>query len=395
MVSAMLFLTSFFGVRLAATAAEASPPEQPRDSLVIDGLSDADATAVEAAYRHFSGAQVWRLPLPPETTTSLRVAIPAFVTCVDALPRRSLDLAGDCPAGVSLTPLNRTAIIGPGTPAPGPLPPHTVVGDPQLIEHGKVGLLVLRTTGDAQQVERGHRRCPAIARPGRQPARSDRRPGRPDHGSGRRPVARQHARAARFRRAVALRQGRGPRRPRHVRLCPGVRGSGDDAGRRSRSGTDDHGDGCLDRTSAVARSDRGAQHGPGGLPESAFVVYWCDRPPSELTVYHVEESRTDDPNPEDTRYTVSGLKAKNWTTVSAADPAPPWTLESGSTALDARVTYTAQAGKIHQRTDAYSVDFRVTDVQHLSTGQVIYQLAGPAKVAASPAEFVRLISATC
>lgn len=127
----------------------------------------------------------------------------------------------------------------------------------------------------------------------------------------------------------------------------------------------------------------------------AFVVYWCDRPPSELTVYHVEESRTDDPNPEDTRYTVSGLKPKNWTTVSAADPAPPWTLESGSTALDASVTYTAQAGKIHQRTDAYSVDFRVTDVQHLSTGQVIYQLAGPAKVAASPAEFVRLISATC
>lgn len=103
MVSAMLFLTSFFGVRVAATAAEASPPEQPRGSLVIDGLSDSDATAVEATYRHFSGAQVWRLPLPPETTTSLRVATPASVTCVDALPRRSLDLVGDCPIGVSLT----------------------------------------------------------------------------------------------------------------------------------------------------------------------------------------------------------------------------------------------------------------------------------------------------
>jgi hypothetical protein len=153
-VSAMLFLTSFFGVRLAATAAEAGPPEQPRGSLVIDGLSDSDATTVEAAYRRFSRGQVWRLPLPQETTTSVRVATPTFVSCVGALPRPSLDLAGDCPTGVSLTPLNRTAITGPGTVEPGPLPPHTVVADPQLIEHGQVGLLVISATGDAQQVER-------------------------------------------------------------------------------------------------------------------------------------------------------------------------------------------------------------------------------------------------
>jgi hypothetical protein len=153
-VSAMLFLTSFFGVRLADTAAADNPAVQPIGSLVIDGLSDADATAVESAYRRFSRAQVWRLPLPQETTVSLRVATPAFVTCVDALPRPSLDLAGDCPTGVSLTPVNRTAITGSDASVSAPSPPHTVFADPQLIEDGKVGLLIIGMTGDAQAIER-------------------------------------------------------------------------------------------------------------------------------------------------------------------------------------------------------------------------------------------------
>jgi hypothetical protein len=154
-ISTILFVTSFFSVRLASTGAEAvSAAEQPPGTLVVDGVSDADADAVTRAYRRFSADTIWRLRLPAETVSSLRVVTPAFAACVQALPRPLLSLAGDCPTGDSLTPLNRTSITDPSTLIAGATSPDTVLADPQLIQNGRVGLLDFDVNSHDQAVKR-------------------------------------------------------------------------------------------------------------------------------------------------------------------------------------------------------------------------------------------------
>jgi hypothetical protein len=143
--------------------------------------------------------------------------------------------------------------------------------------------------------------------------------------------------------------------------------------------------GCLDGAPGIKGAVGATKDSQGKL---AYVVFWCDRPPNRLTIYHVDDSRTGDPNPTDVVYEVSGLKSHGSTTVSASNPPPPWTVTTGTTNLSDNLTYTAQAAGTGKSTSMFSVDFRLADVERLASGQVLYQVDGPPQVAVSAAEFV-------
>ncbi|MDQ7906068.1 hypothetical protein RB614_16265 [Phytohabitans sp. ZYX-F-186] len=113
-----------------------SSPLQPAGSFVISEMPDTAIPALIALYRSHGGDEVIQFRIPDEATTQLRATGPEVVSCMSDRGITEPVRVVDCFPQDSESPINRVLIGQPGS---------TPRADPELLDSGRVGLLLFHS----------------------------------------------------------------------------------------------------------------------------------------------------------------------------------------------------------------------------------------------------------
>lgn len=138
LAGALVFATTWYSAWHFHTSLAAEAlwrPQQPKGSLLINGVSAQGREAIVDAYRKAGGEGFTVYNLADERTSTLRVTAPTTINCIkQSAVNNILDVPGSCYPAEMRAPLNILALSDSA-------PTNSVVADRDLVTDGKVGLL--------------------------------------------------------------------------------------------------------------------------------------------------------------------------------------------------------------------------------------------------------------